>query len=346
MHLRIVALLLIVTLSVLGQTADKPTTDSADFAEAQRLNALVGDLYKKEKYTEALAAAEEALKLERRISIDTKVRIALALSNIGQIRIAKKQYREAEAPISEALEIYEFAKDWVHAGSAAERLAIVSAQLKKFDAAILYMDRSLTSREKAFGNEAEITGITAKELARAYYQTGQADKSEPLFLRALRIAEKVYGPTDQRTVEAMKEFACMNVARWNLGRPREKREADAPLKSKASCWLAGFEEHCETEKTFADAQIDGEFINGKAIHLAKPSYSQQARRQRLSGRVFVAVRVDEAGKVVEARAVCNSDPILAYSALESARKSVFTPTVVSGKPTKVTGYITYNFVVF
>lgn len=60
--------------------------------------------------------------------------------------------------------------------------------------------------------------------------------------------------------------------------------------------------------------------------------------------VFVAVLIDEEGKVIDAKTVCGGHPLLLEAAKISARAAKFTPTTVGGKPKQVDGVITYNFV--
>jgi TonB family protein len=71
--------------------------------------------------------------------------------------------------------------------------------------------------------------------------------------------------------------------------------------------------------------------------------AEYEKQQRVMGIVVVKIIVDETGKVVEAEAVCGH-PILAKAAVAAARGARFTPTTLSGTPVKVSGIITYNFV--
>jgi protein TonB len=57
----------------------------------------------------------------------------------------------------------------------------------------------------------------------------------------------------------------------------------------------------------------------------------------------VQITVDENGDVVEARAV-SGHTLLHAAAADAARRAKFSPTLLCGKPVKVTGVITYNFV--
>jgi len=89
--------------------------------------------------------------------------------------------------------------------------------------------------------------------------------------------------------------------------------------------------------------ISGGVLNGKAIDLPKPAYPAAARAVRASGAVNVQVVVDENGNVVSASAV-SGHPLLRAAAEQSARQAKFSPTLISGKPRKVSGVIVYNFV--
>ena len=83
-------------------------------------------------------------------------------------------------------------------------------------------------------------------------------------------------------------------------------------------------------------------VNGRATSLPKPDLPVAAKRANVLGTVSVQVTIDEKGNVISASAV--SGNILLRAASESAAKSAkFTPTLLSGSPTKATGIINYNF---
>ena len=88
--------------------------------------------------------------------------------------------------------------------------------------------------------------------------------------------------------------------------------------------------------------VDAGVLNGKAIHLPEPNYPSIARSARASGSVSVLVTVDEAGKVITARAI-NGHPLLRGEAEIAARKARFSPVIISGEPVKVKGVIIYQF---
>ncbi len=84
-------------------------------------------------------------------------------------------------------------------------------------------------------------------------------------------------------------------------------------------------------------------ITGLAISLPKPAYSEIAKRARIQGSVNVQVLIDESGRVVSAKAI-SGHPLLTLEAQKAALQARFSPTKLGDQPVKVSGVITYNFV--
>jgi TonB family protein len=91
------------------------------------------------------------------------------------------------------------------------------------------------------------------------------------------------------------------------------------------------------------ASVMGGVLNGKAVSKPAPEYPEIARAARAQGVVTVQIIVDEEGNVVSARAV-SGHPLLQQAAVAAARQAKFSPTRLSGQPVKVSGVVTYNFV--
>ena len=89
--------------------------------------------------------------------------------------------------------------------------------------------------------------------------------------------------------------------------------------------------------------VSGGVLNGKAISKPQPTYPPIAKAARAAGTVTVQILVDESGRVVSASAV-SGHPLLQQAAVAAARNARFSPTLLSGQPVKVSGVITYNFV--
>jgi TonB family protein len=89
--------------------------------------------------------------------------------------------------------------------------------------------------------------------------------------------------------------------------------------------------------------VSGGVLNGKAIKKPQPRYPAGAKAAGQQGVVTVLITVDEEGNVVSAKAVSGA-PLLRAAGEEAARGAKFTPTTVCGHPVKVSGVVTYNFV--
>lgn len=93
----------------------------------------------------------------------------------------------------------------------------------------------------------------------------------------------------------------------------------------------------------AGRTVEGGVINGRAVSKPSPAYPLVAKFARAKGPVVVRLLVNERGEVVSAWAT-SGHPLLQAAAVEAASQAKFTPTLLSGQPVKVSGIITYSFV--
>ncbi len=84
-------------------------------------------------------------------------------------------------------------------------------------------------------------------------------------------------------------------------------------------------------------------ITSLALILPKPPYPQIAKQAGAHGPVNVQVLINETGKVISAKAV-SGNPLLMHAAQQAALAARFTPTRLGDQAVKVSGVITYNFV--
>jgi TonB family protein len=99
----------------------------------------------------------------------------------------------------------------------------------------------------------------------------------------------------------------------------------------------------DTTTSSGGKTISGGVLNSKAVSKPEPPYPPLAKAARASGAVIVKVTVDETGKVISAEAVAGH-PLLRPAAVAAARQATFKPTLLSGEPVKVSGLLTYSFV--
>ncbi|HEY9403171.1 MAG TPA: energy transducer TonB [Pyrinomonadaceae bacterium] len=90
-------------------------------------------------------------------------------------------------------------------------------------------------------------------------------------------------------------------------------------------------------------RVSSTVISSKIISKPAPPYPIIAKNTRVQGAVTVEILVDEQGRVVAAQAT-SGHPLLRMAAQQSAYQARFSPTTISGQPVKVSGVITYNFI--
>jgi TonB family protein len=128
--------------------------------------------------------------------------------------------------------------------------------------------------------------------------------------------------TQKRMSEEARRAAAPGERGVNVGEPGERPDAP-PVKRRAV--------------------VSGGVLNSKAISKPKPEYPANAMAAGAQGVVTVQILVDEEGRVAEAVAV-SGHPLLREAAVTAARNCRFAPTRLSGQPVKVSGVVTYNFV--
>lgn len=84
-------------------------------------------------------------------------------------------------------------------------------------------------------------------------------------------------------------------------------------------------------------------ITSQALSLPKPAYPPLAKQLKIQGAVSVQVLIDENGRVLSAKTISGS-AMLAVAAQQAALGARFSPTTLGGQAMKVSGVITYNFV--
>jgi periplasmic protein TonB len=98
-----------------------------------------------------------------------------------------------------------------------------------------------------------------------------------------------------------------------------------------------------TPKTSDIVRLTSEMVTGKAIRKVQPTYPYIAKQVKAQGTVPVQITISEEGRVLNAT-VMGGHPTLQQAAQQAALQWVFSPTVLNGKPVKVSGVISFNFI--
>ncbi len=201
-------------------------------------------------------------------------------------------------------------------------------------------ERALRISEKVFGaDDVRLAGILDR-LAFVAYGERDEGKAESLFARSLSIKEKADGPESPEVAQTA--FALGELYRFR----KALQGYLIVLFGQNKTDEAGQVQRRIVEVVGDNGPIRGGVLNGKAISLVTPEYPAEARSTHASGQVQVRVIIDETGRVIEAKGVNinGTHGALITAAENAARRSRFTPTLVSGMPVKVSGIIIYNFI--
>ena len=95
-------------------------------------------------------------------------------------------------------------------------------------------------------------------------------------------------------------------------------------------------------KPVASNTVSTGSLNSRATRRVVPVYPQIARNASAEGIVRVYVTIDETGNVNEI-AKSEGPTLLRGAAEDAARRWKFSPTLVAGKPVRLTGFIEFNF---
>ncbi len=198
------------------------------------------------------------------------------------------------------------------------------------DEALADLDKALNSSH----SEREVVLIQS-ERGDIFLERKDYENAEKAFNAAIEFAP------DDKWLYKNRAIAYRELGKTDLANADEQKASDLNITEETQIADAPIQQNSNNSNT--PKTISGGVLNGKAVDLPKPAYPAAARAVRASGAVNVQVTVDEKGSVVSASAV-SGHPLLRAAATQAARQAKFSPTLLSGKPVKVTGVIVYNFV--
>ncbi len=349
------ALLLTLCLNyyALAQTKDAPaqpsgksnsmqtaaTTQSPETVEANRLSAQVAKLYNQDKYDEALPLAKRALELGERAADQDQLAIVGHLRNLAEIYIAQKKYASAEPVYRRALSIYEkkYGKDDLKLCPTLNRLAILHFAAGDYLKTESAYERIVSIKEKALGADNPGVALSLGSFAEFYQIRGEYKKAEPLYRRVAAIEEKNAGAMNPQAARTLGRYACL------LRKLKRPDEANNIQSHAIGGSIVGAKlDDSASGNSNDNKEVAGGIINGKAISKPTPAYPAEAKANRVSGKVTVQILVDEKGRVIDACAI-EGPTLLLQDSENAAYQTIFSPTLLSGQPVKVSGTITFNY---
>jgi TonB family protein len=325
--MKLLSLLFLATL--LFTTSFNSQQESPELQEATALNDSAVKLFNSGKYDEAMVAAKRALQIRDKLLPRNDPRISSSLNNLGEIYLAKKDYKPAKEVYIRLLQIQEelFGPEDVNLAYTLDRLAPVYFVAGNDRETEFAYKRSLALREKALGPEDVQVAHSVVALAEFYRLSKNLEPALENYSRALKLYAELTGLKSREFERAREGFACLA---YEHHKPELFDQLTAIQKQ-----LSGSDEPAGSENMSV--------LNGRALSLPKPEYPVAAAARRLKGLVVVKVEIDEAGNVTAARDMCQGPPFLSEASLAAARKARFTPPMLDGRAVKMTGVIQYNF---
>jgi hypothetical protein len=340
--------------SRLCQPTAAQKNDPPQFAEATRLSQTVAELYQKGKYDQALPLAKRVVEMAESTFGPSDVHVAVALQNLAEIQLAKKSFAEAEKSFERVVKIFasgpERQSDF--AVAALRRLASLRYDDKDYEGSAELLERVLDIMEKTLGkNDLKLIEILW-ELANAKSANHEISRAEHIALQALRMQEQYLGPSHPETLKSMQRYACgvVLVGTDDLKTKEDDSEFsddERTLNARAICLVGQLRSDCRNNAGKPLTSISlarGSVINDRATHLKLPFFPGTTRVSKSHSTAYVAILIDESGKVINAKPVCgDSTSRFIGVSLSSARDAVFPPTEVNGKQVQIVGFLTFTF---
>lgn len=310
---------------------------AAALKEAAQLNATVVELFRAGKIGEALQQSERVLAIREKVLPANDPRIAVTLSNMATLQLANKEYEKAEQLYLRALAIYESAGEKGTSGviDVLDGLILVAATRGKYDKAESLAERLVAVAEKKYQPAHIEMARALMNLAEVHRLQGDNKKALPTYARIMDIVEKT--PPANVPKELANSLANYLGLLYYDGKSDSKT---AELEERISKLFVAITASAPP----GTKEVAGGVLNGRAIFKPQPEYPLIALQGRIQGIVTVQVTLDEMGKVIEAKAISSPDRSLAHASEVAARGARFTPTLLSGVPVKVTGIITYRYI--
>jgi len=254
-----------------------------------------------------------------------------------------------------------------------EATDLVTAAVKLFneqkpDAALKNVKRALEIRERLLPRTDPRVAESLAHVGTLYLATRDYDNAKKILERLLVIQEERVGPEHIQIADTLYTMGetyrlrrnydlALNAYKRSLMIYGRESGVKAPAFRRASIGMRclGFEaKNLDTSKEleaiqqqFAPGDPPASFaiLNAKALSMPRPEYPMGVLGPRASGTISVFVEVDEQGNVSRVTDVCQGPPDLTAATMKAVRKARFSPTIVSGQPVKVAGFVQYNFVV-
>jgi len=202
---RITAMSLVLLLLLLA------TPLAAQEARWKELNGHAVQLYRQGKYSEAISAAEEAVKIAEDTFGPEHPNTLISLNNLGTLYKLQGRYADAEPLFKRILASKEKAlgPESIEVAAAMNNLGIVYYEQGRYAQAEPLYQQALAIKQKALGPESADVALSESNLAELYRAEGRNAEAEPLLKQALATRQKLLGPEHLDVASALNNLAML-----------------------------------------------------------------------------------------------------------------------------------------
>jgi serine/threonine protein kinase/tetratricopeptide (TPR) repeat protein len=177
-------------------------------------------------YADAEPLARDALTERRRILGDKHPDVSSALNMVGWIMHERGKSKDAELVVLEAVELRRAGGERYRTDLARSLndLGVVYNALTRYAAAETVLTEALTIRRALLGDQHRAVGITASNLAAAYYFQGKVDSAIRVQGLAVKSLEQSVGRDHQRSIVALGNLAAFKRAAGDKGAEADYRD--------------------------------------------------------------------------------------------------------------------------
>ena len=311
-----------------ASSQQRQTPESTELAIAAGLSDKVVELFRAEKFKEALPLAKRALEIRERLLPAGDPRIEAALLYLGDLQLALRDHGEARDTFEKLLRM-----QGQRPGGETADLTLTLDRLCIANFAVGLTTKAEENCKRALAIKEDALGPKHPEVAHSLYMLGEQyrlrryyRRAAPFYSRAIAIYAELPDNPNLPVRTVYDGFTCLS-----------HESNDKELVDELHLILKKY-----VRPVSKDVVEESRILNGRALYIPKPEYPL-AIAAREEGMVLVKVLIDETGKVVSASDLCQGPPGLSRLAVNAARMARFTPTKLSGKPVRVYGQIIYDF---
>lgn len=196
------------------------------------------------------------------------------------------------------------------------------------------------ARQHLAANDTRMTGDARRADARV--ESGVVPSGSPVVNQTIanQTGTTNAAPTRQDSTPARQSPTLQSPP--NNTPPGNSAPSSAPSPSPDASNNASTRAATGNSATTGNAPVEVGSLVERAAQRITPSYPQMARNQRVTGTVTVYLVINETGRV-EAVSRTSGPAMLQQAARDAAQRWRFRPTVIDGRPVRVSGFINFNF---